>query len=184
MSLMAASPGIGGSSEALVTSEAFKLLFRTVPTAVSIMAVFTGDGIHATTVSAFTSLSVDPPMVMLAMDRRSSLLGAIRQHGRFSMSILAHHQAQQALMGAAKGTDTLPADYWTLHRGSPRLLNALAWASCRVEEILDGGDHEIILASILDCDATDGEPLVYHDRAFHRLAPSGAEVIAPMVRRQ
>lgn len=184
MSVIAAPESIGGSPEALVTTEAFKSLFRTVPSAVSIMAVRTEEGIHATTVSAFTSLSVDPPMVMLAMDRRSSLLAAMREHGHFSMNILAHHQAEQALMGAAKGTDTLPADQWTLHGGSPRLLDALAWASCRVEQILGGGDHEIILGAILDCDAIDGEPLVYHDRAFHRLQPAGTEGIAPMVPRQ
>lgn len=161
------------ASESAATPDDFKALFRAVPSAVSIMAMAVDGAVHATTVSAFTSLSVDPPMVMLAMDRRSALLSLMRERSHFTMNVLGHEQSEQALVCATKGPDKLPPVHWTVEGDSPRLRGSVAWASCRVERILDGGDHEIVLALILDCGVAGGSPLVYHDRTFHRIAAVG-----------
>lgn len=156
--------------ETLVSPEQFTQLFRAVPSAVSIVAITEGAGIHATTVSAFTSLPVDPPMVMLALDRRSSLLTLLSEGTQFTMNVLSHDQAEHALACATKGPDKLPPVHWRADGGIALLVGAAAWATCRAERILDGGDHEIVLAVIQDCSVTGESPLVYHDRGFHRLS--------------
>lgn len=160
----------GPDDGALVSREQFTQLFRAVPSAVSIVAIAEETGVHATTVSAFTSLSVDPPMVMLALDRRSSLLMLLSEATRFTMNVLSHDQTEHALACATKGPDKLPPVHWRAEGGIALLVGAAAWATCRAERILDGGDHEIVLAVIQDCSVTGDPPLVYHDRGFHRLS--------------
>ena len=76
-----------------MSREQFTQLFRAAPSTVSIVAIAEETGVHATTVSAFSSLSVDPPMVMLALDRRSSLLTLLREGTRFTRNVLSHDQA-------------------------------------------------------------------------------------------
>lgn len=161
-------PGPDGG--ALVSREQFTQLFRAVPSAVSIVAIAEESGVRTTTVSAFSSLSIDPPMVMLALDRRSSLLPLLSEGTRFTMSILGHDQAEHALACAKKGPDKLPPAQWRTDGGLFLLVGAIAWTTCRTGRILDGGDHEIVLAFIEDCSVTGDSPLVYHDRAFHRLS--------------
>jgi len=158
-----------GAAEDRVTAEEFKQLFRAVPAAVSIVAVSVDGAVHATTVSAFTSLSIDPPMVMLALDRRSSLLTLIKTHTVFTINVLGHDQAEQALLAAAKGPEKLPTVHWMAGGHGTRLVGSAAWATCRAERILDGGDHEIVLALVVNCAVASSSPLVYHDRTFHRL---------------
>ena len=86
-----------------VTAEEFKQFFRAVPAAVSIMAVSVDGAVHATTVSAFTSLSVDPPMVMLALDRRSSLLTLIKAHAAEPTRRVPSPRAIQWTVGSLSG---------------------------------------------------------------------------------
>lgn len=153
----------------LVSPDRFKQLFRAVPSAVSIIAIRDGATVHATTVSAFTSLSVDPPMVMLALDRRSAALALLMQRARFALNVLSHDQADLALACATKGPGKLPADHWRDDGGIALLAGAAAWAICRTDQILEGGDHRVVLAFVEASSVNSESPLVYQDRAFHRL---------------
>ena len=121
---------------------------------------------HGTTVSAFASLSLCPPAVMVVLDRRSELLTLIRHSGRFGVNVLEHAQAALALTFARKGTDKFDGVQWEACGGMPRLPGALSWLNCAVTGFVDGGDHVVAFGSVLDAEAATGDPLTYHARGF------------------
>jgi len=136
-----------------------------------------------TTANAVSSLSLDPPLVLVCFDRASLTLAAIRQHGAFAVNVLAapqqHLSANFARRGFAAAWDGVR------HRpgptGSPRLHDVLAALECMVEYRLPGGDHEIIVGRVRDVEtAGDGaEPLVYWRGGYAALGAGSAGRAAP-----
>ena len=144
----------------------FREVMASVATPVSIVTTFYEDVAHGTTVSAFTSLSMDPPMVLVSLDRQSDLLALIRQSQRFGVNVLNSEQAALARSFARKGTDKFAGVNWVTDAGLPRLPEASGWLACAVTDFIDGGDHVIALGTVLVADSLVGAPLVYHRRAF------------------
>jgi 3-hydroxy-9,10-secoandrosta-1,3,5(10)-triene-9,17-dione monooxygenase reductase component len=140
------------------------------PTGVAIVACDGADGPSGLTTSALASVSLDPPLLLACLDNGSRTLDAVRDAGRFSVSVLREGQEQLALRFASKarmdekfaGVDVGRRD------GVPVLAEALAWIVCDLRELLPGGDHAIALGAItaLSADAADGRPLLHHRGAF------------------
>ena len=126
------------------------------------------DGVpHGSTVSAFASLSIHPPMVFFALDNRGTLVNHIRTSGRLSVNILADDQAETAVRFATRG---LPNRFenadWTQDHGLPRLAGVAAWLRCEqvVREL--GGDHTVVLATVTTAESTGRGGLTYYRRQF------------------
>ena len=153
-----------------VTLDDFRETLSRVPSPVTIVTTLADGRAHGTTVSAFTSLSADPPLVLVALDRSSDLLELLREVPRFAVNLLASDQADIGLDCAKKGEDKLASVRWRNDDGLPRIENAAAWLVCEVDQILPGGDHEIVIGLVTACDTGADEPLVYHRRRFLRLA--------------
>lgn len=126
---------------------------------------------HGTTVSAFSSLSLDPPMVLVALDQQSELLACITRTGQFGLNVLASGQASLALRFAKKGPDGFDGLTWYAESGCPRFEGAAVWLGCRVAALVDGGDHRVALAEVSRIRVTESEPLIYHARMFGTHAP-------------
>jgi flavin reductase (DIM6/NTAB) family NADH-FMN oxidoreductase RutF len=117
------------------------------------------------TANAVTSLSLDPPLVLVCFDLGSLTLQAIRGHGAFVVNVLAAPQQQLSRNFARRGF----AAAWdgVRHRrgptGSPRLEDVLAVLECTVEHSLPGGDHEIIVGRVQHAETSSapGAPLVF-----------------------
>jgi flavin reductase (DIM6/NTAB) family NADH-FMN oxidoreductase RutF len=147
--------------------EAFRETFSRIPAAVSVVTTMNGDGAaHGTTVSAFSSLSVEPPLVLVALDHSSDLLRYIRASGRFGMNILGVGQERLGQVCARKGVDKLADVVWRLDDGLPRINDSAGWLACDVYDFLPGGDHEIVLGLVTACEAEESNPLLYHRRRF------------------
>jgi flavin reductase (DIM6/NTAB) family NADH-FMN oxidoreductase RutF len=118
-----------------------------------------------TTANAVTSLSLDPPLVLVCFDRASLTLEAVRSHGAFAVNMLAkpqeHLSANFARRGSAATWDNVRHRYGLT--GSPCLQDALAVVECTVEQHFPGGDHEIVVGLVQDIETNDQgmEPLVY-----------------------
>lgn len=153
-----------------VALDDFRETLSRVPSPVTIVTTLAEGRAHATTVSAFTSLSAEPPLVLVALDRKSDLLDLLHGTGRFAINLLACDQADIGLDCAKKGEDKLASVRWHPEDGLPRIADAAAWLSCEVDQILPGGDHEIVIGLVTACDTGADEPLVYHRRRFLRLA--------------
>jgi len=143
------------------------------------------DGVaHGTTVSAFASLSLSPPMVMIALDLGSDLLAMIRRSRVFGVNVLGHRARKEALAFAAKGSDKFAGVAWHWSAGVPRLDGGIAWLRCRVVEVLPGGDHQIVTGLVLESETVESAaPLVYHTRRFgthsHFLSAAAPQHRAP-----
>ncbi|SHN15019.1 flavin reductase family protein [Cryptosporangium aurantiacum] len=152
-------------------STAFRDVMAEVCTPVSVITAMDGVRPHGTTVSAFASLSMAPPMVLVSLDRGSNLLAVVRTTRRFGVNILGREQHGLASAFARKGADKFDGVPWTLAHGLPRLGGAPGWLACDLEQLVPGGDHFVALGTVLDAETRPGRPLTYHSRAFGTHTP-------------
>lgn len=127
-----------------------------------------------TTASAVSSLSLEPPLLLVCLARTSNTLAALRGHGAFAVNVLASDQHELSGHFARSGS----AANWrsVSHRagsyGLPLLSGALASVECVLERCVDGGDHEIVIGHVraLDIAAGESEPLVHFRGSYAALA--------------
>ncbi|MGW5664206.1 flavin reductase family protein [Streptomyces sp. NPDC003758] len=126
------------------------------------------------TASSFVSLSLAPPLVTVSLDKKASTHAAFTTADFFMVNVLAHDQSDIARRFATSGVDRFAAgDTVTLERGLPGIPEAVVRLACRMHDVVDGGDHSILIGRVLDCvTSVDREALVYVDRAFVRPAGS------------
>ncbi|WP_051047344.1 flavin reductase family protein [Nocardia asiatica] len=138
-----------------------------VCTPVSVITAM-GDGLpYGTTVSAFASLSMTPPMVLVSLDRASRLLTVIRETEQFGVNVLSSGQAGLAGVFATKsGTDKFAGVEWFEETSVPRLPEATGFLSCTATQFVDGGDHVVVLGAVRAAEHAVRAPLTYHRRIF------------------
>ncbi len=127
----------------------------------------------ATTVNAVTSVSLDPPLLLVCLAHDSETLAAVRACSRFAVNILADSQREHSIRFAAKGERSRPreADFSEHHPGLPCLPDALATVACRVSAIHRGGDHVIVIGEALSMSSAENDvaPLLFFRGAYSRL---------------
>jgi 4-nitrophenol 2-monooxygenase / 4-nitrocatechol 4-monooxygenase, reductase component len=127
------------------------------------------DGVrHGMTVSAVSSLSLDPPMLLVCLNSGSGTQEAVRRSGRFAVNILAEDQGHLAERFARSGgTDKFTGvDSRPGRTGVPLLPGTLAVIECRVAEVVSGGTHRVFLADVVHAETTEGSPLAYFRGRF------------------
>jgi flavin reductase (DIM6/NTAB) family NADH-FMN oxidoreductase RutF len=148
-------------------------------TGVTVITSVGADGAPVgTTANAVTSLSLDPPLILVCFELASLTLRAIRGHGAFVVNVLAAGQEQLSAGFARRGL----AAAWegVRHRhgptGSPCLEGVLAVVECTVEHRLPGGDHEIVVGRVrhVETSATPAAPLVFFRGGYAALASQPA----------
>jgi flavin reductase (DIM6/NTAB) family NADH-FMN oxidoreductase RutF len=147
-------------------ADAFREVMAGVATPVSVVTALRDGVPHGTTVSAFSSLSMSPPMLLVALDRRSDLLGRLEGGQPFGVNVLGAHQAGVAAAFARKGADRFDGVEWTEDSGAPRLAGSPGWLACTVARLVDGGDHVVVLGDVVHAASAAAPPLVYHARTF------------------
>ncbi|WP_410589275.1 flavin reductase family protein [Amycolatopsis sp. lyj-23] len=146
----------------------FRAVMGAVCAPVTIVTTISADGgPRGATVSSFTSLSLEPPLVGVAFDRRSALLADILAAGRFGVNLLGHGQDDLAVRFATRGADRFTADTtWFTDAGLPRLADATGWVACALERTVDAGDHLLLFGLVTGLSGTEQPPLVYARRTF------------------
>lgn len=150
----------------LVLEREFRSAMGSVAAAVSVVTTLDGDVPLGSTVSAFGSLSMNPPMMFVSLDNRSSLLSRLRIGSQAAVNVLAVHHDQVALRFAQRGIDKFADLSWTVVDGAPALEDRHALVSVRVAQLVPGGDHTMVLADVVAADVTPGAPLTYWRRTF------------------
>lgn len=119
------------------------------------------------TCQAFTSLSLDPPMVALAPSKTSTSWPRIAEAGWFCVNILAESQEELCRAFAVSGSDKFVGVEWSPGtNGVPRLDGALAHIDCELVAIHDAGDHELVTGRVADLAMGSGKPLVFYRGSF------------------
>lgn len=170
----------------MIESQQFRDLMAGVCAPVTVVTTLVDGSPHGTTVSSFSSLSLNPPLVSAAFDRGSALLGQIQAAGRFGVNILGHAQDELAMTFAHRGTDRFAATDWFSDHGLPRLAGAAGWMACDLHQTVEAGDHLLLFGLVKAASSRpDLPPLVYahrtfgtHSRFADRPRPSIADLIA------
>ena len=143
-------------------------------TGVTVVTTRDGPELVGMTVSAFASLSLDPPLVLICIDHRARSHDAIARAGVFAVNILTDLQEPIARRFAAHIRDRfLPGSYRISARGLPLIEHALATIECRLAQTLPGGDHSIYVGEVLTVAVNPGQPLLYYRSQFEQLAAPG-----------
>lgn len=136
-----------------------------------------GDSIHGMTANAFSSVSLDPPLVLCCVAHTASMHSAITTARHFAVSILGSDQEHLARYFTNKQRPRGRAEFDSVrwypgtHTGAPLLADSLAWLECRVVRDYDGGDHTIFVGEVLGADvASDRDPLLFFGGAFHQVS--------------
>jgi flavin reductase (DIM6/NTAB) family NADH-FMN oxidoreductase RutF len=157
-----------------IEPELFRRAMRSWATGVTIVTSTYEDVRHGMTVSSFTSLSVTPPQVLVAITDNVRTHALIRKSGIFGVTLLAEAQRDISDRFAGRIPDALDRfeglETFSLQTGAPLLKNGLACVDCRVVATLDSGQHTIFVGEVLAAKClNDGWPLVYFNRDYRQL---------------
>lgn len=143
------------SIEAEVTSGDFRNAMRQLTGGVSVITAGRGRDISGMTVTSVSSLSVDPPALIVSINREASSWPLVKRYGFFGVNILTSDQIDTAERftgkGGLKGADRFAGAGWTTRAsGVPLLVGALAAIDCEVEDIVERHSHAIVIGRVLD----------------------------------
>lgn len=149
-----------------VSDAEFKSVLGRFATGVTVVTTCDGEQPVGVTVNAFASVSLDPPLVMVSIDKRSHLHDIVKQSGFFAANILGAHQQEISRRFAGQTGDRNERFHLTPYHagvtGAPLLDDAIAHVECRVFAVYPGGDHSLFLGQVEGLGATAGDPLVYY----------------------
>lgn len=138
---------------------------------VTVVTTRIGDARFGVTVSAFSSLSLDPPLVLICIEKRIFVHDQIDAAGRFVVNVLAREQEHVSQQFASRVEDRFAGiDVTDGIDGLPLIEGSLAGIECSVHAALDGGDHTIFVGLVERSSVSDGEPLLYYRSAYRSLA--------------
>ena len=144
-----------------------------VPAGVVVISARTENGYRGLTASSLVSISVDPPMVLVGLERESATRMAVAEMKAFNVSVLTRSQEFIADRFAGRAPAMDPKWAGVPHRlganGIPLVEGAAAWLECLLVEIHAAGDHDICVGEVTAASAGSGDPLILWDRAFWTL---------------
>lgn len=163
-----------------VSSEAYRNALRHFASGVTVVTIRADGAVHGLTVSAFASVSPEPPLIMIAIDHRHSAYEMLETEGAvFAVNVL--HQDQMELSNRfawLKDEDRFKEGAWeTATTGAPILADALAWLDCTIHARHVAGTHTIYIGEVQESDAPRPEesPLIYWNRGYRQLQLKGKD---------
>ncbi len=159
------------------TRDDFRRTMGLFATGVTIITTRHGEHLHGMTANAVTSLSLDPMLVLVCVDKTADSHDILLKAGFFAVNILARDQEELAVALATKkgdswthGLDDVPTH--TAATGAPILDGSLAYLDCKTLTEHHGGDHTIFIGEVLEAkDLSDGEPLLFYSGKFGYFTP-------------
>ena len=156
----------------------FRYTMRLWATGVTVVSTARNGKLCGMTVSSFSSVTLEPPLILICLQKSSATTGAIMASGFFAVSMLA--EGQDAISNRFAGLDPTVADDSRFEgldviyaqTGAPILADAMGWLDCTISQVWDGSTHHILLGKVA---AASGEedhhpkPLLYYNREYRRL---------------
>jgi 3-hydroxy-9,10-secoandrosta-1,3,5(10)-triene-9,17-dione monooxygenase reductase component len=159
-----------------VRPDFFRKVMGHFVTGVSVVTTLDGDQPQGITVNALSSVSLEPPLVLVALDRRRFITPTVRRAGRYAVNVLA--ESQQALSDCFAGAPVTPgrdvfcgAAWHAGTTGLPLLEGAIATLECTVVETFSAGDHDLFVGRVdaLASYEQQPQPLLYYRRRYLRI---------------
>lgn len=149
------------------TGQALRHVMGKFPTGVTVITT-PGPNIHGMTANAFTSVSLDPPLVLGCVAKSAHMHDLICRARRFAVTILAAEQCEVALYFASRHRPEGIAQFrewdWSPGpcTGAPLIAGAAGWLECDVIDLVPAGDHTIVVGQVLDCAQGDADGLAFY----------------------
>ena len=149
--------------------EEFKNVMANVAATVTVVTANTPDGPIGLTVSAFTSVSADPPIVLVCIDKIVGSLESLIAADGYTVNIMPQGASDIAMLFATQGADRFGSVEWKpapTPAAGPILANAFQTLECETIERTEMGDHWVLYGKVITGRASDGVPLIYLNRGF------------------
>lgn len=142
-----------------------------VPSGVCVVTARVGDEFRGLTASSLVSISIEPPLVLVGLERESATRQAVLESGAFNVSVLTRDQEFIAdrFAGRAPAVDWRTLPHRIGKNGIPLLEGCAAWLECRLAQSHAAGDHDICVGEVEAAEVGSGDPLILWDRAFWSL---------------
>jgi 3-hydroxy-9,10-secoandrosta-1,3,5(10)-triene-9,17-dione monooxygenase reductase component len=129
---------------------------------------------HGMTVTSFTSVSLDPPLLMVALQRTTRTSGLVSRAQAFGVTILSENQREISVRFAGRSDDSRDRlegiETETLRTGAPFLRGGLAYFDCRLHQTIEAGASTVFIGEVIAVKQFKGQPLVYHNRQYRSLS--------------
>ena len=130
-----------------------------------------GLGPLATTVNSFSSVSLDPPLVLWSIQNSSDHLAVYTECQHFGISVLSSEQGALSSQYAQRGGHSARAEHFmTGPQGEPKLIDALAHFTCAAYAVHPGGDHHIIVGEVSQFESREAAPLIFYSGGYRALS--------------
>ena len=147
-----------------------RLIMGHFATGVTIVTTHYKGELHGMTANAVTSLSLEPPLVLVSVDCQANMNTCLKASECFAVNILTEGQEDLSTRFAKRGPkDFSDIDHRTEITGSPVFNKSLAYVDCKVVQILPGGDHDLFIGEIIVGDTGEGRPLMFYKGKYGRL---------------
>ncbi len=121
------------------------------------------------TVNSFTSLSLKPPMILWCLDKSSDLYEELLNTNTYTVNFLSEHQENIAHLLSQKNDHSLDSVEYKEGPNGLEIEDTIGWISCSKNNIIDSGDHSILVANVLDCHVNEGKPLIFWGSNYQKL---------------
>jgi flavin reductase (DIM6/NTAB) family NADH-FMN oxidoreductase RutF len=146
-----------------ISESEYRRVLGHLPTGVTVLTAFSGDGTPTgLAANSVTSVSLEPPMILVCPAKASTTWPSIREAGRFCVNFMASHHADLCVRFAQKNVDRFAGVGWHARAAGPALHDAIAWLQCEISDERDAGDHTVVIAAVTEIEASpEGAPLVF-----------------------
>ncbi len=152
-----------------VSEDQFKAIMGKFGAGVTVVTTVDGNGKHwGLTATAFSSLSMNPSLCLVCVDKKAGSHGPLTQSRKFAVNILNDKQEAISNTFASRSDDKFADVNWEKgpETECPIFPDALAWMDCEVTDILPGGDHDIFVGELKAVQVNEGQPLLYFNGAY------------------
>lgn len=151
--------------------ESFRRSCAAFATGITVTTVFGADGSpQGLTANSFTSVSWDPPIVLICVDKRASVYEHFAAATAYAIHVLDEDQQELSVRFATAGADRFAGLRWAAGQtGAPVIAGCLAVLECEIERTVDAGDHTLFLGAVKQTACRDGRPLLYFGSSYRRL---------------
>jgi flavin reductase (DIM6/NTAB) family NADH-FMN oxidoreductase RutF len=147
-------------------------------TGVTVITTREGDQVHGMTANAFMSVSLEPPLVLISVDRRTKMCALLHEGRNYGVSVLCESQAGLSDRFAGRvAAEATPEPRFEVVRDTPLVEGALAHFVANINRSYWGGDHSLFLGRVEYARYTEGTPLLFHGGRYERLTPPHGNAI-------
>ncbi|KHE67449.1 flavin reductase family protein [Halobacillus sp. BBL2006] len=147
-------------------------MFRTAmgkfATGVTVIASEVEGQVHGMTANAFMSVSLDPKLILISIDKKARMNEVVKQSNQFTVNILSGDQKEMSMIFAGQIKENKNIEFDTFE-GLPVIENSLVSLACNVYQAHEAGDHTLYIGEVINLNVQDGEPLAFYEGKYMQM---------------